>query len=125
MFRPASRAALPGGQVLSQLCGGKVVDRWTADRVLAHSESGAHAIDNYRPAHGLCNSYRWSYSPEEFQRVLKIGVWARLLMEKRTALGETMLLGFFNYDRRRQARRHVRPEPPVRAGTTRSNRSTR
>jgi len=50
--------------------------------------------------------------------VLKIGAWARLLMKKRTALGETMLRGFFDYDRRRQARRHVRPEPPVRAGAT-------
>jgi len=36
---------------------------------------------------------------------LKIGVWARLHMEKRTDLGEKMLSGFFDYDRRRHARR--------------------
>ena len=40
------------------LCGGQVVDRWTADDVLAHSDSGPQAIDNYLPAHGLCNGYR-------------------------------------------------------------------
>jgi HNH endonuclease len=101
------------------LCGGKVVERWTADHVLAHSDSGPDAIDNYLPAHGLCNGYRWAYSPEEFQWVLKIGVWARLLIETRSALGETMLRAFFDYDRRREARRRARPEPPTSARTTR------
>jgi hypothetical protein len=58
------------------LCGGKVVERWTADHVLAHAGGGHHAVDNYLPAHGLCNGYRWAYSAEEFQWVMKIGVWA-------------------------------------------------
>ena len=92
------------------LCGGKVVERWTADHVLAHSDSGPHAIDNYLPAHGLCNGYKWAYSPEEFQWVLKIGVWARLQMETNSPLGEAMLQRFFNYDRQRKARRRVRPQ---------------
>jgi hypothetical protein len=83
------------------------VDRWTADHVLAHSDLGPHAIDNYLPAHGLCNGYRWSYSPEEFHWVLKIGVWARLQMEKGSPIGDAMLRGFFDYDRKREARRRV------------------
>jgi len=87
------------------LCGGEVVDRWTADHVLAHAGGGYHAVDNYLPAHTLCNGYRWAYSPEEFQWVLKIGVWARLQMEKRAALGEAMRRGFFEYECRREARR--------------------
>jgi hypothetical protein len=97
------------------LCGGEVIDRWTADHVLAHAGGGQHAVDNYLPAHGLCNSYRWAYSPEEFQWVLKIGVWARRQMETDSALGQTMLGGFFDYDRRRHARRLPRRSPPLKA----------
>ena len=63
------------------ICGGEVPPgRWNADHVLAHSSGGAHAADNY-PAHRLCHNYRWDYSPEEFQWVLKIGVWARTQMK--------------------------------------------
>ena len=103
------------------LCGGTVVDQWAADHVLAHADSGPHAIDNYLPAHVLCNGYRWSYSPEEFQWMLKIGVWARLRMEKRSDLGTTMLREFFDYERRRLARRRVRR---VRHATARSTSRT-
>ena len=66
---------------------------------------GPHAVDNYLPAHSLCNGYKWSYGAEEFQWVLKIGVWARLQMEKGSAVGDAMLQGFFDYECRRQARR--------------------
>jgi hypothetical protein len=66
------------------LCGGKVVERWTADHVLAHAGGGHHAVDNYLPAHGLCNGYRWASSAEEFQWVMKIGVWAPRQMERRS-----------------------------------------
>src|SRR3712207_8439206 len=51
----------------------------------AHSSGGAHSADNYLPAHTLCNNYRWDYSPEEFQLVLKIGVWARTRSEEHTS----------------------------------------
>ena len=87
------------------LCGGMVVERWTADHVLAHAGGGHHAVDNYLPADSLCNGYRWAYTPEEFQWVLKIGVWARRQMETDSPLGETMLGGFYNYDRKREGRR--------------------
>lgn len=49
------------------ICGGKVDSDWQADHVLAHSTGGAHAVDNYFPAHTLCNNYRWDYGSEEFQ----------------------------------------------------------
>jgi hypothetical protein len=58
--------------------------------------------------HGLCNGYRWAYSPEEFQWALKIGVWARRQMEKQSALGNAMLQRFYAYERKRDARRRVR-----------------
>jgi Domain of unknown function (DUF4440) len=102
------------------ICGGEVFERWQADHVLAHAGGGQHAVDNYLPAHALCNGYRWAYSPEEFQWVLKIGVWARLQMERHSAFDEAMLRGFFDYDRRREARR-VPVQPPPSSSKT-SNR---
>ena len=56
--------------------------QWKADHVLAHSSGGVHSPENYLPAHALCNGYRWDYDPEEFQWLLKIGVWARRQMER-------------------------------------------
>jgi hypothetical protein len=75
-------------------------------------------VENYLPAHGLCNGYKWAYSQEEFQWVLKIGVWARHQMERHSALGEAMLHGFFDYECRREARRvkstAAAPDTPTR-----------
>jgi hypothetical protein len=90
------------------LCGGEILDQWTADHVLAHAGGGQHLVDNYLPAHELCNGYRWAYSAEEFQWILKIGVWARRQMETNSEFGEAMLRDFFEYDRKRHARRICR-----------------
>jgi len=87
------------------ICGGELVERWQADHVLSHADGGRHSVDNYLPAHSLCNNYRWDYTPEEFQWVLKIGVWARRQMEGKSEVGLEMLKGFFDYECRRQARR--------------------
>lgn len=87
------------------ICGGSVGTRWQADHVLAHAGGGMHSVENYLAAHVLCNNYRWDYDPEEFQWVLKIGVWARKQMEGNTELGERMLSGFFDYETRRAGRR--------------------
>ena len=93
------------------ICGGRIDDHWQADHVLAFSRGGGHAAENYLPAHALCNAYRWDYSPEEFQWVLKIGVWARRQMEKQSPLGLAMLSTFFDYEVRRQKRRAA-ADPP-------------
>jgi 5-methylcytosine-specific restriction endonuclease McrA len=67
------------------ICGGAIEGSdWEADHVLAHSTGGTHAADNYLPAHSLCNNYRWDYSAEEFQWILKLGVWLRTQMERGT-----------------------------------------
>jgi hypothetical protein len=40
------------------ICGGTIDGNdWEADDVLTHSTGGAHAVDNYLPAHSLCNNY--------------------------------------------------------------------
>lgn len=88
------------------ICGGNIGKlAWHADHVLAHSAGGAHSADNYLPAHALCNNYRWDYSPEEFQQILKLGVWTRTQMERRTRFGRDAATAFLAYERTRQARR--------------------
>ena len=89
------------------ICGGKIRSKWQADHVLAHAANGRHAIDNYLPAHRLCNNYRWDYSPEEFQWILKLGVWTRTQIERATRLGTEVRTSFLDYERRRHGRRRT------------------
>ena len=89
------------------ICGGLIEERWQADHVLAHSGGGQHSAENYLPAHRLCNNYRWDYLPEEFQWILKIGVWAHGQMKNGGTLGSAMLERFFVYEVNRQQRRRV------------------
>ncbi len=70
------------------ICGGKIEDYWEADHVLAHSGGGEHSTDNYLPAHWVCNNYRWDYLPEEFQEILRLGVWLRTQIEYQTGIGQ-------------------------------------
>jgi len=86
------------------ICGGVLDATWHADHVRSHSAGGAHAVENYLAAHATCNNYRWDYLPEEFQWTLKIGVWARLVMEKQQSLGHAMTRAFVQYERTRTRR---------------------
>jgi hypothetical protein len=88
------------------VCGGKIEGNWHADHVLAHSVGGEHSPENYLPAHPLCNNYRWDYHPEEFQWILKLGVWVRTQIEKRTVLGKLISEKFIRYERTRLSRSH-------------------
>lgn len=64
------------------ICGGEIDNEaWQADHVFAHSAGGTHSTDNYLPAHAVCNNYRWDYTSEEFQWILKLGVWMRTQIE--------------------------------------------
>jgi hypothetical protein len=96
---PAERAlVLSKTASRCHICGGSVAQNWQADHVLAHSSGGGHAHDNYLPAHALCNNNRWDYSAEEFQWVLKMGVWARHEMKRGGPLGSEILNRFFEYE---------------------------
>ena len=90
---------------LCHICGGKVGERWHADHVLAHSGGGGHTADNYLPAHPTCNNYRWDYLPEEFELILKLGVWARTEIEKETKIGQICADKFLKHELKRIARR--------------------
>lgn len=86
------------------ICGGKVGKSWQADHVHAHGYGGDHAEENYLAAHALCNNYRWHYLPEEFQYIMKLGVWAKKQIEKETAVGDKVAAGFVQQERRRMRR---------------------
>jgi 5-methylcytosine-specific restriction endonuclease McrA len=88
------------------ICGGSVEgDKWQADHVMAHSAGGRHKENNYLPAHSLCNNYRWDYTPDEFQYILKLGVWARTQIERGTVVGNDISTAFTVHETRRIARR--------------------
>jgi 5-methylcytosine-specific restriction endonuclease McrA len=89
------------------ICGGLIAGSWQADHVLAHSGGGKHVEDNYLPAHALCNNYRWDYLSEEFQYILKLGVWARTQIERDCPLGRQLAHAFVAYEQRRRSRRRA------------------
>jgi 5-methylcytosine-specific restriction endonuclease McrA len=87
------------------ICGGTIEGEWQADHVLAHSAGGVHDVDNYLPAHSVCNNYRWDYLAEEFQLILKLGVWARTQIERQTGIGQSLAEAFTLKERARLKRR--------------------
>jgi 5-methylcytosine-specific restriction endonuclease McrA len=87
------------------ICGGLIEGKWEADHVFSHSLGGEHSLDNYLPAHSICNGYRWFYEPEEFQWILKLGVWLRTLIERETPLGQRAATAFWKHECVRAARR--------------------
>ena len=93
------------------LCGGKLdADAFVADHVLSHAAGGEAAINNFLPAHGLCNGSRWFYSDEEFKWILRMGVWARTQIEEKTAIGKQMLPKFLTKEKRNEKWRQVKKE---------------
>jgi len=92
------------------ICGGTInADDWQADHMLAHSTGGAQLVENYLPAHSICNNYRWHYDAEEFQWILKLGVWLRTQIEKGTTSGQEVGQQFCDHERRRAGRRKPAP----------------
>ncbi len=90
------------------ICGGSIVDDWAADHVFAHSQGGEHTVDNYLPAHPICNNYRWFYGTEEFQWILKLGVWFRTKIETKNPLALRLAKKFVRYEVQRDSRRSQR-----------------
>jgi hypothetical protein len=89
------------------ICGGRIRthERWCADHVFGHANGGTCEVDNFLPAHAICNNYRWHYGPEELQWILKLGVWFRSRIEKDDPLAMQLAERFVLYDARRNARR--------------------
>jgi 5-methylcytosine-specific restriction endonuclease McrA len=97
------------------ICGGHIDpgSYWEADHVLRRAAGGGNKSDNYLAAHGLCNTYRWDHLPGEMQWVLKIGVWARMQMEKNSEFGRKMTKLFFENELRREGRKKSNKPIPL------------
>lgn len=87
------------------ICGGLIDGKWEADHVLARSGGGQRNADNFLPAHKICNNYRWDYLSEEFQEILRLGVWLRTQIEKKTKIGTLAAEQFIKYEKGRIARK--------------------
>jgi 5-methylcytosine-specific restriction endonuclease McrA len=86
------------------ICGELIEGDWEADHVSAHSGGGAHVLDNYLPAHRLCNNYRWDYRGEEYLHILKLGIWLRTQIEKKTGVGRYAAESYLAHEVRRAKR---------------------
>ena len=86
------------------ICGGKIKGSWQADHVLAHSVGGKNTVENYLPAHKLCNHYRWDYSAGKFQYILKIGVWTCTEIRRQSKIGLEVGRSFLAHERALLAR---------------------
>ena len=73
--------------------------KFVVDHIVPKAVGGDNCLDNYLPAHSLCNGCRWFYSPEEFQWILRMGVWARKKMEDATPIGKAMCDYFLQNER--------------------------
>ena len=65
-------------------------------------------MDNYLPAHAVCNNYRWFYGAQECQWILKLGVWLRTQIERKTSVGRMAATAFCAHERARASRSKVR-----------------
>ena len=96
-----------------------LADAGQADHVFPHGSGGRHSVDNYLPAHALCNNYRWDYSAAEYQLILKLGVWIRKQIEDETRLGRDAAAAFAAHEERRQDRRRTNRTTASRGRATR------
>ena len=81
-----------------------------ADHISAHSTGGEHNINNFLPACSVCNNYRWHYSAEEIQIILKLGVWARTKIITEKVLGREIAIRFVKHELETSKRRVVKGE---------------
>lgn len=81
------------------ICGIKVeIENFQADHVKSHSAGGAHAENNYLPSCFTCNNYRWHYSSEEIQIILKLGVWAKTKITSDPSFGLEIANSFVKHE---------------------------
>lgn len=84
-------------------------DNFEADHVKNHSSGGENAVENFLASCRTCNNYRWHYSSEEIQWILKIGVWAKTKIDHNDKIGKMIAENFTKKEiEREQRRKHPR-----------------
>ena len=95
------------------ICGRNVdKDTFEADHVKTHSIGGKNNVENFLAACRTCNNYRWHYSPEEIQWILKIGVWAKTKIDHNDKIGNIIAEKFIKKEVERENRRK-KPRIPL------------
>ena len=95
------------------VCGEDVdKDKFEADHIKPHSSGGKNNIENFLATCKTCNNYRWHYSPEEIQWILKIGIWAKTKIGQNDKLGSIIADNFVKKEIKRESRRK-KPRAPL------------
>ena len=95
------------------ICGRNVdKDKFEADHVKTYSIGGKNNVENFLAACRTCNNYRWHYSPEEIQWILKIGVWAKTKIDHNDKIGNIIAENFIKKEVERENRRK-KPRIPL------------
>ncbi len=91
---------------LCHVCGTTLdVSLFEADHVKPLVSGGNDIIDNFLPACSKCNNYRWNYSPEEIQWILKLGVWLKTKIQNGNLTKNKVLEEFIQDEINRENRR--------------------
>jgi hypothetical protein len=91
------------------ICGIAVtISDFEADHVKSHSAGGIHSENNYLASCRTCNNYRWHYSSEEIQIILKLGVWAKTKITSDPVFGLEIANSFVKYEMGVRNRRKAR-----------------
>ena len=94
------------------VCGKDVdKDKFEADHIKPHSSGGKNNIENFLATCKTCNNYRWHYSPEEIQWILKIGIWAKTKIGQNDKLGSMIADSFVKKEIKRESRRKKQRAP--------------
>lgn len=81
------------------ICGTKLgSSNFQADHVQSHSAGGNHNENNYLPSCFTCNNYRWHYSSEELQIILKLGVWLKTKITSDASNGLDLANNFMKHE---------------------------
>lgn len=86
-------------------------DKFEADHVRQHAQGGSDVTDNFLPSCSKCNSYRWNYSSEEIQWILKLGVWLKTKIQSREQIGLKTAIEFLLDETTRENRRSTPRNP--------------
>lgn len=93
------------------ICGTKLDStNFQADHVQSHSSGGNHAENNYLPSCFTCNNYRWHYSSEEIQIILKLGVWLKTKITSDVEVGKELANRFVKHEMSVRKRRKAKQE---------------
>jgi hypothetical protein len=96
------------------VCGVQLkLDGFHADHVKTHSSGGEHKENNYLPSCQTCNSYRWHFASEELQIILKLGVWAKGELLRKTSLGLEIADNFVKHEMKNRKRKNARQEKTI------------